>query len=720
MYAKAVVAVVSAVFRYVDPNRETPVSSSPLDPMSRLEVRRLIGRVLRDPETEKLHANFGGDLTRLRATAISEMPLILQNCPEEYEAYEEEWQRMDKVAAELSRTLSLRLIAPVGIGYGVIAVIAGYFWVGIYILAAAAFLIVPLISATWYRVSQGRKPGIRRLSNSLKVVLRDLRAFGVTRHALVAVVRDRDLVTLYVRYLVNEARRDRLTQKFAVTSIRGLSEIHDLAHHVPTLAQRDLYSLLRNLKGASVGIAGPRGVGKSSLVRARCRAGLRGSDIACLVAAPVDYAPREFVLHLFATLCRSVLTYSRRPRYVWSIVSYVSRVSLTVGGIALLIILVLVYDPHPWITAGVCGVLGVIETALVVALFHDVVIRLRPERLRRRLRKAARRNISRIRYLQTLSWTTSQTYKPALGGTIGLGADLMKARGFSKAEQPLTYPELVGEFRLFARRAAVLANYWRGRLIIGVDELDKIGTAAQAEKFINEIKTVFGIPNAYFFVTVSDDALTAFERRGLQVRDAFDSAFDEIVQVRPLTYEESRRLLYQRVVGLNEPYVALCHVLSGGLPRELIRAARHLVTVAEKTDRMAPVVHRCVRDDLRRKADALAQLPQAREDAELLLSLRTMSDDRELPDLVGEIGLACPQTAELRREFMTCVYFAHTVEEIFGDELDAAAVGESGPKFDALAQARAALAVNTEYAWRLISDCRASWGRSTLHLPSLS
>ena len=112
------------------------------------------------------------------------------------------------------------------------------------------------------------------------------------------------------------------------------------------------------------------------------------------------------------------------------------------------------------------------------------------------------------------------------------------------------------------------------RVFVGIDELDKIGAPEQAERFLNEIKGIFGIPHLYFMVSVSDDALTSFERRGLPLRDAFDSSFDEIIQVGPLSYTESRRLLYRRVIGLTEPYVAFCHCLACGLARDLIRAAR--------------------------------------------------------------------------------------------------------------------------------------------------
>ena len=181
----------------------------------------------------------------------------------------------------------------------------------------------------------------------------------------------------------------------------------------------------------------------------------------------------------------------------------------------------------------------------------------------------AKEHLKKVRYLQTSASGWS--------GTLGLARTSGQySRSHTQSEQPFSYPEIVDEFRRFAREVGADVHRHGERVFIGIDELDKIGTPEQAERFLNEIKGIFGIPHLYFMVSVSDDALTAFERRGLPLRDAFDSSFDEIIHVGPLSYAESRRLLYRRVIGLTEPYVALCHCLAGGLARELIRAARQV------------------------------------------------------------------------------------------------------------------------------------------------
>ncbi len=105
-----------------------------------------------------------------------------------------------------------------------------------------------------------------------------------------------------------------------------------------------------------------------------------------------------------------------------------------------------------------------------------------------------------------------------------------------------------------------------GRVVIGIDEVDKIRDGERAEAFLNDIKAIFGIPGCLFLVSLSEDALAGFAHRTPSIRSAFDSAFDELVPVGPVTYEHTEQMLFKRVTGVPRPFIALCHVLAGGLP----------------------------------------------------------------------------------------------------------------------------------------------------------
>ncbi|GLX01551.1 hypothetical protein Misp02_56370 [Microtetraspora sp. NBRC 16547] len=347
------------------------------------------------------------------------------------------------------------------------------------------------------------------------------------------------------------------------------------------------------------------------------------------------------------------------------------------------------------------------------------------------MRRIAQRNLARVRYLQTQSTSWSGSIKTSLNLPVSLGFDAQRSHGVSRAEQPLSYPEIVREFRVFARTVSQHVNDRGGRVTIGVDELDKIGSAEQAEKFLNEIKSIFGIPQVYFLITVSDDALTAFERRGFQLRDAFDSSFDEILRVELLSYEESRRLLYRRVIGLTEPYVAFCHALSAGLARDLIRTARYVIRAANLHSEFARTCSSAVRVDIHRKARALSQLPAVKDNARLLLQLHKIESGQHegqplsqlLHEILQSVGSEAEQVLALRRQFATYIYFGMTLQDIFNEDLDehqveAAADNSSGLcAFDMLARTRSAMGINSEFAWQLISDCRRVWNLETCDSP---
>lgn len=135
----------------------------------------------------------------------------------------------------------------------------------------------------------------------------------------------------------------------------------------------------------------------------------------------------------------------------------------------------------------------------------------------------ATEQLRRIRFLQT----HTSGWSGKLDGPKTLG--LTMTRSLAQAEQPWTQPEVVEQLREFLDRAAtalIRAGQISG-ITIAIDELDKFADPAQAHEFVNEIKTVFGVENCLFVVSVSDDALAAFERRGIPVRDALDSALPQ-------------------------------------------------------------------------------------------------------------------------------------------------------------------------------------------------
>jgi KAP family P-loop domain len=594
------------------------------------------------------------------------------------------------------------------------------------------------------------------------------------RGNLMAAIPHNELVA-HARTLIGSWREARFSHLYSVTSISGLSETYDSTFQVATNTAADLEGLLSRVNGASIGVAGPRGVGKSTLIRSYCDDASQAADgdLRCMVSAPVDYNSQEFVLHLFAVFCRAVIRRYDMVRAfslaggVQALLRAARRRMWRLLGAAVEIALVasLLHWQKP--VAVVAGVppAWVFDAAIALAGLGLARVVWATARLSRkqtaegadsgpRLAAAARQHLTRVRYLQT--------YTSGWSGTLGLprGGSGQFSRSLARAEQKPTYPEVVGDFQEFAREVAACIHLDGGQIFIGIDELDKIGTPDQAEKFLNAIKGIFGIPHVYFMVSVSDEALASFERRGLPLRDTFDSSFDEIIHVGTLSYTESRRLLNRRVTGLTEPYVALCYCLGGGLARDIIRAARQVVRAGETiagTSRpdaadevdstaafvllqnapdaqqptLSAVCGALVREELRRKSHAVAQAASSVADGQsealqdcLQNVVRSIAREEQALKMVdmasrGAAG-ELPSVSALRTDFAAYAYYCATLQEVFTDHRDAGQIiratspGAGPGAFDALAAARHAFALDTQLAWQAISQFREAWGLKTL------
>lgn len=184
------------------------------------------------------------------------------------------------------------------------------------------------------------------------------------------------------------------------------------------------------------------------------------------------------------------------------------------------------------------------------------------------LEAMAEESLARLRYSETLSEEvgTQASYK---------GLSFSEKRGRSRAEQSWSYPEVIAKYREFV---GLLAE--QGPLVIGIDELDKMASPEEARSFLNEMKSLFDQERVSYLVSVSEEALSDFERRGQPLRDVFDSVFSEILRVDYLSRAESEALLRRRAISIPPPWPALFHSLAGGLPRESIRVARSAVRIA--------------------------------------------------------------------------------------------------------------------------------------------
>ncbi|ANZ38555.1 hypothetical protein BBK82_23325 [Lentzea guizhouensis] len=322
-------------------------------------------------------------------------------------------------------------------------------------------------------------------------------------------------------------------------------------------------------------------------------------------------------------------------------------------------------------------------------LIRSRIGRVRPHPDHTALRKIAEQHLRRNRFLQT----HTEGWSGKVSGPRG--TDLGVSRSLARTEQPWTHPEVVQRLRDFLELVVEVLEVepiGLSGIVVGIDELDKIADPDDAHRFLNEIKGIFGVEHCLFLVSVSDDALTAFERRGMPARDAFDSAFTSMIHVRPFTLEQSRTWLAQRALGIPEPFVWLCHCLSGGLPRDLGRVAIVLHDLNTEHTRLGAMTRALVFHDLALKVRAFVHTARRSSRTEeddpgqphsLISDLQEVAtiEHYELEELALHIwpesaGPPRTEVENLRAEAACYLLFCLTLIEVLHDECDPTALLE--------------------------------------------
>ena len=665
------------------------------------------------------------------------------------------WRRADQRLREAKRELDSR-ISP--------AVITAVAWVGAIAATTAVFVIAFLavgdrnygllgvagfaayLVLPWQLLEMMRA----RLGRKLAVPAREM-ARGKAEHRFHSALLDQ--VTVAIREAINEALTS-YSPKFRVFDVRGLKELSDPEREVATGARGELEVLMASLSSGSIGLAGPRGSGKTTLMEsfARGRSVVFSQErVGLTVAAPVKYDAREFVLHLFGSLCERVIGEDRLAELSslsWSVQNEQRRTSIARGLALAALLLALVAGAMlvlnktapegPRETAimlfAVAGLAGYVSLVLWVGGSGRGQMRLRrwmgisasdkppPEWV-------AQAHLEQIRYQQTISSNWSGGIELPMGIKVG------GEGGTTSSRTPWSLPEAVEAFRRYA--ATVAEDCY---VVIGIDELDKMESGDAARQFLNNIKGVFGVRGCYYLISVSEDAMSSFERRGLPFRDVFDSSFDAIQPVGYLSLSESRTVLETRVTGLPVPFQCLCYCLSGGLPRDLIRTARELIhqQAALSEDDLGPLALAVVRAEYRGKLAAAMEAARVvhGEESEWLAGwlsqLETTSIDpgilaghyrqvRDCPGLSDQAALEDDDSgSRVRRiavEMAILNYYTATVLDLFGAETQFASllrpVGQQGEidatlaeSFEGLAEARQGFSVNPWLAWRRVTAVR--------------
>ena len=344
-----------------------------------------------------------------------------------------------------------------------------------------------------------------------------------------------------------------------------------------------------------------------------------------------------------------------------------------------------------------------------------------------------------------------QSFTAGWSGALTVGSSSLPAQlqtGTNRSAEvtrlAMSTPEIVGAIKSFAqilsRQVSAYPSEHRVPVIIGVDELDKIEDPREAQAFLNQIKGLFGDSSCLFLISISDDAMAAFERRGMPFRDTFDSSLSSVVTLSYLSRREARTLTGSRLVGVQEPVADLLFVLAGGLPRDLVRLIRQAVEAREQgRNRLESLAQDLIAAEIGAKKKAVLARARAVEPCparDHLLSWAARSYDparvydvgRYFAVLLGQavslLDKDCDGTAHqpagldtdgcLAREMGAYGYWLATVGQIFmacstREHFTEAETVGSDRSFERLAEARQSFSLGPDYVLATLKEIRMAW-----------
>jgi hypothetical protein len=327
--------------------------------------------------------------------------------------------------------------------------------------------------------------------------------------------------------------------------------------------------------GGAYGLHGPRGSGKSWLMLRAIGQANQAGGMGLWFPCPSEYAEAsEFLSALSDNLANAVEQRYIRNDLSWAAMRWLQR------GLALVVAVPVVVAVVSYAARGLTGRLttffsvlpadlwAATGAALAALCLLSVVQFVRVSRPKGQLARQATAVRERIRYTTALK----QGNEVGVSATFHLAGTFRRTREKDLDERPTTVASLVFDFRRLAE--AVTAATGK-RLVIGIDELDKIDDEKAARKLLRDIKGVFEIPGVFFLVSVSQEAATALQLGALQGkgRNEFNSSFYTVIEMPPLDPADVSKIAKARGHPVSPALARLLCLLSAGNVRELIRLA---------------------------------------------------------------------------------------------------------------------------------------------------
>ena len=185
------------------------------------------------------------------------------------------------------------------------------------------------------------------------------------------------------------------------------------------------------------------------------------------------------------------------------------------------------------------------------------------------------REISRLEADQKLTTAASQSLQP------WSGASFSRSHQTETRQLALTLPGLIDAYIAYVERG-VRTCY--KRVVVVIDELDRIADPEVIRKFLRSLKSLFQVAGTYYVMSVSQDVIESFDLQSVAEKGETDSAFTEIVRLRPFSVGEGIQFLRSLgQEGTPRSYAAIT-TLAAGIPRDILRYQRLYRSYAEHTE----------------------------------------------------------------------------------------------------------------------------------------
>lgn len=337
-----------------------------------------------------------------------------------------------------------------------------------------------------------------------------------------------------------------------------------------------LEQILRGSGAGSYGLSGPRGAGKTWMMERALERTDEDGGLGIWFPSPSEYEPTAFIAALSDVVAaRYEAYYDSRTGHSTKAARSRFRLYYGAGGLlAYLSIGALILTNLGGSSSIFSRFLTLSNSLLILFALGGVVLAFYATRRYRddreglgRVRREAEDLRRQVRY--AVSATESDEVGIS-GAYAGIGAGLKRARERQLVERPATLSSLIHNFRAFVR---MIATELDGRVVIAVDELDKMSDAARVAQLLRDIKGIFEIPGACFLVSLSDEAARALELGAVRARNEFNSSFYTVISLPPLPPRDCVSLLHLRDPSFDPDCGLAIGILTGGISRELVRVA---------------------------------------------------------------------------------------------------------------------------------------------------